>query len=491
MPKLLIIDDEPGILYSLRASLENDRTAVVTAPTARQGLAAAARDKPDAVLLDVRLPDMSGLDAFDQLKKLDARLPVVIMTAHGSTDTAIEATKRGAFEYLLKPVDLHQVEEIVRKAFELRRIQATPTVYGEPEEVDLAAPGTDPIIGRSPGMHEVYKAIGRFAGQDVSVLILGESGTGKELVARALYQHSTRADGPFLAINCAAIPESLLESELFGHEKGAFTGADRKRIGKFEQADGGTLFLDEIGDMSPATQAKVLRVLQDQQFERVGGNETIKTDVRVVAATNQNLDALAAAGKFRQDLLYRLNSFTILLPPLRERGGDILLLVNHFLGSANRSLGKNVRAVDPAALAALEAHPWPGNVRELQNAVRYGVVHAVGDVLTVDCLPASVRGQTPARAETSLDVLSLVADLLRVGSTDIYRQVTQAVDRAILTAVLDHSRGNQSQASELLGISRTTLRAKLQALGLGVEKQLRPSDAGGGSGIILPEPPRS
>jgi two-component system nitrogen regulation response regulator GlnG len=482
MPKLLIIDDEAGILYSLRASLENELTTVVTAPTARQGLLAAARDKPDAVLLDVRLPDMSGLDAFDRLKEMDPRLPVVIMTAHGSTDTAIEATKRGAFEYLLKPVDLHQVEEVVRKAFELRRIQATPTVFGESTDTDASVAGSDPIIGRSPGMHEVYKTIGRFAGQDVTVLILGESGTGKELVARAIYQHSTRADKPFLAINCAAIPESLLESELFGHEKGAFTGADRKRIGKFEQADGGTLFLDEIGDMSPATQAKVLRVLQDQQFERVGGNETIKTNVRVVAATNQNLDSLAAAGKFRQDLLYRLNSFTIQLPPLRERDGDIALLINQFLGSANRSLGKNVRAVDPAALAALEAHPWPGNVRELQNAIRYAVVHAVGDVLTLDCLPASVRGQPSTRSETSLDVLALVADLLRVGSTDIYRQVTQAVDRAILTAVIDHSRGNQSQASELLGISRTTLRAKLQALGLGVEKQLRPSD--GGSGTI-------
>jgi two-component system nitrogen regulation response regulator GlnG len=492
MPKLLIVDDEPGILYSLRASLEGDDTTVITAPTAKLALAAAARDKPDAVLLDVRLPDMSGLDAFDRLKELDPRLPVVIMTAHGSTDTAIEATKRGAFEYLLKPVDLHQVEEVVRKAFELRRIQVTPTPLlgesGEPAETELAAPGTDPIIGRSPGMHEIYKAIGRCANQDVTVLLLGESGTGKELVARAIYQHSHRAEKPFLAINCAAIPESLLESELFGHEKGAFTGAERRRIGKFEQADGGTLFLDEIGDMSPATQAKVLRVLQDQQFERVGGNETIKTDVRVVAATNQNLEALAAAGKFRQDLLYRLNSFTIQLPPLRDRAGDIPLLVQHFLASANRSLGKNVRAVDPAAMAALEAHPWPGNVRELQNAVRYAVVHAVADVLTVDCLPASVRGQTPARSEGSLDVVALVSDLLRVGSTDIYRQVTQAVDRAILAAVLDHSRGNQSQASELLGISRTTLRAKLQALGLGVEKQLRPSE--GGSGTIPAETPR-
>ena len=288
MPKLLIVDDEPGILYSLRASLETDETTVLTAPTAKLGLAAVAREKPDAVLLDLRLPDMSGLDAFDRVREKDPRLPVIIMTAHGNTDTAIEATKRGAFEYLLKPVDLHQVEELVRKAFDLRRMQATPAVIGESPDVDTSTDNSDPIIGRCPAMHDAYKAIGRVASQDVTVLILGESGTGKELVARAIYQHSDRAGKPFLAINCAAIPEALLESELFGHEKGAFTGADRKRIGKFEQADGGTLFLDEIGDMSPATQAKVLRVLQDQQFERVGGNETIKTNVRVLAATNQN-----------------------------------------------------------------------------------------------------------------------------------------------------------------------------------------------------------
>lgn len=488
MPKLLIVDDEPGILYSLRASLETDQTAVLTAPTAKLGLAAVAREKPDAVLLDLRLPDMSGLDAFDRVKEKDPRLPVIIMTAHGNTDTAIEATKRGAFEYLLKPVDLHQVEELVRKAFELRRMQATPAIIGEPSEAATSTSNADPIIGRCPAMHEAYKTIGRCASQDVTVLILGESGTGKELVARAIYQHSDRAGKPFLAINCAAIPEALLESELFGHEKGAFTGADRKRIGKFEQADGGTLFLDEIGDMSPATQAKVLRVLQDQQFERVGGNETIRTNVRVLAATNQNLSSLAAAGRFRQDLLYRLNSFTIELPPLREREGDVPLLVNYFLAMANKSLGKNVRGIDSAALAMLETHSWPGNVRELQNTVRYAVVHAIGDVLTIDCLPASVRGQAVAKSDGGLDVMALLADLLRVGNTDIYRQVTQAVDRALLTAVLDHARGNQSQASELLGISRTTLRAKLQALGLGVEKQLRPAD--GGSGSIPIEPAR-
>ncbi|VTR95289.1 response regulator with -like aaa-type and dna-binding domains : Response regulator with CheY-like receiver, AAA-type ATPase, and DNA-binding domains OS=Singulisphaera acidiphila (strain ATCC BAA-1392 / DSM 18658 / VKM B-2454 / MOB10) GN=Sinac_0782 PE=4 SV=1: Response_reg: Sigma54_activat: HTH_8 [Gemmata massiliana] len=474
MPKLLIIDDEPGILYSLKAALESDDTVVVTAPTAKLGLAAATREKPDAVILDVRLPDMSGLDAFVHIRESDPHLPVVIITAHGNTDTAIEAMKRGAFEYLLKPVDLHQLDEVIGKAFELRRIQSTPTLIGGEAPQDT---NTDQIVGRCPAMLEVYKLIGRIAPQDVTVLILGESGTGKELVARALYQHSARADGPFVAINCAAIPDALLESELFGHERGSFTGADRKRIGKFEQAHGGTIFMDEIGDMSPATQAKVLRLLQDQRFERVGGNETIETNVRVVAATNQNLAALVAAGKFREDLFYRLNSFTIPLPPLRERTGDVGLLVNYFITATNRKLGKHVRGVDPEALAALEAHHWPGNVRELENTVRFAVVQAVGEVITLDALPASIRGG-PCRPSSTLDLQALIADFLRVGTPDIYRQVTQSVDRVLLTAVLDHVHGNQKQASDLLGISRTTLRAKLQSLNLGVEKQLRSSDPG-------------
>ncbi|MCE9560758.1 MAG: sigma-54 dependent transcriptional regulator [Planctomycetes bacterium] len=473
MPKLLIVDDEPGILYSLSAALERDNTTVVTAQTARLGLAAVAKEKPDAVILDVRLPDMSGLDAFNSIRTMDPHLPVIIVTAHGDTDTAIEAMKRGAFEYLLKPIDLHQLDELVSKAFELRRMQATPTVFGESAGTEIS--DTDQIVGRCAAMQEVYKAIGKVASQDVTVLILGESGTGKELVARAVYQHSKRANKPFLAINCAAIPDALLESELFGHEKGAFTGADRQRVGKFEQAHGGTIFLDEIGDMSAPTQAKVLRLLQDQHFERVGGSATIKTDARIVAATNQNLIAMAASGKFRQDLLYRLNSFTIQIPPLRDRTGDIGPLVSYFLGTINRKLGKNVRGIDAVALAALENHRWPGNVRELQNAIRYSVVHTVGDVLTVDCLPAAMRGAPPARPTSALDVLALVAELLGSGSTDIHRQVTQVVERAVLSAVLEHAHGNQSQASELLGISRTTLRAKLQALGLSLERHIRPT----------------
>jgi nitrogen regulation protein NR(I) len=482
MAKLLIIDDEANVLYSLRMGLEADDLTISTARTARSGVAAVATDHPDAVILDVRLPDMSGLDAFDQIREIDPRLPVVIITAHGSTETAIQAMKRGAFEYLLKPVDLHQLRDVIARAVEVRRVQATPAVFGE-----AADPAADQIVGHSPVMQEVYKAVGRVAPQDVTVLLLGESGTGKELVARAIYQHSRRAEKPFLAINCAAIPDTLLESELFGHEKGAFTGADRQRVGKFEQANGGTIFLDEVGDMAPAAQAKLLRVLQEQRFDRVGGNEAVATDVRVIAATNQNLETLVAAGKFRQDLLYRLNGFIIHLPPLRDRKDDIPLLAEYFVSVGNRRLEKNVRGIDPTALTALQAYPWPGNVRELQNVIRYGVVQAVGDVLTVDCLPASVRDGAPPKpaarpAAGGPDVTALVEEFLRAGETDIYRRVTQAVDRAVLSAVLQHVKGNQVQASELLGISRTTLRAKLQTLGLSLEKQLRPT-ADGGDGV--------
>ncbi len=467
MPKLLIIDDEANVLYSLQAGLETDELSVVTAKTGKRGLALVPKEDPDVVIVDVRLPDMSGLEVFDKIKELAPRVPVVIITAFAATETAIEAMKRGAFEYLLKPVDLHHLREVIRRALELRRMQSVPAVFDQPNE-PAGEPGADPIVGRSDAMQGVYKSVGRVAGQDVTVLIQGESGTGKELVARAIYQHSKRADKPFLAINCAAIPDALLESELFGHEKGAFTGADRQRIGKFEQAHGGTIFLDEIGDMSAATQAKVLRVLQDQQFERIGGSERIAVDVRVIAATNRDLEAEVAAGRFRQDLFYRLNGMTITLPPLRDRREDIPLLVDHFVRLANKKLDRHVVTIAPEALRVLEAHDWPGNVRELQNVVRYAVIQAVGDVLTVECLPTSVRGAPapqPGRSpDDGVDVRRLVRDLLAFGSPEIYRRVIAEVDRVVLAEVLRHVSGNQVHASELLGISRTTLRAKL-ALG--------------------------
>ena len=471
MPALLVIDDEPNVLYSIRKSFHSESLTVLTAATGRQGLELIGRQRPDAVILDVRLGDMSGLEAFDQIRAIDPRLPVIFITAFTTTETAIEATKRGAFEYLLKPLDLHQLHEVVRRALDLSRLRHVPAVIDDPSQPSPEAgePGgvpADRIVGRSAAMQEVYKAIGRVAPRDVTVLVSGESGTGKELVARAIFHHSPRVAGPFLAINCAAIPETLLESELFGHERGAFTGAERRRIGKFEQANHGTLLLDEIGDMTAATQAKLLRVLQEQRFERLGGNETIRADVRVIAATNKDLAAEVAAGRFRHDLYYRLNVFQILVPPLRERREDVPLLVEYFLGQFGRSLGRGIRSVTPEVIRFLEAFDWPGNVRQLQSVLKYAVIQATGDVITPDCLPEDLRPNAPVRptGPAGLDVAALTRSLLSAGEPNIYQRICLEVDRTVLPIVLAHVNDNQVQASELLGISRTTLRAKLRTL---------------------------
>lgn len=484
MPSLLVVDDEPNLLYSLHKILQGEDRIVHTVRTAGEGISYVEENRPDVVILDVRLPDMSGLEAFDRIRAIDPRLPVIVITAFAATETAIEAMKRGAFEYLLKPLDLHQIREVVDKALELSRLRQAPSVpdaISDSGQFDLQNRKIeDRIIGRSAVMQDVYKAVGRVATQDVPVLVVGESGTGKELVARAVYHHSRRSDAPFLAINCAAIPESLLEAELFGFEKGAFTGADRRRIGKFEQCNNGTLFLDEIGDMTPATQAKVLRLLQDQRFERLGGNETIQADVRIIAATNQNLEALVRAGRFRADLLYRLNVFTIHLPPLRERREDLPELIDYYLRRSNDSLDKQVRRLAPETMDLIMRYDWPGNVRELQSVIKFALVQAVGDVLTPDCLPESVRGVgegTEAESSTDDELRNLVARMLHTGETDIYRKAAIYFDRVVLEAVFRHVKGNQVQASELLGISRTTLRAKLRALGLAVEKQIASESA--------------
>ncbi len=466
MPKLLIVDDEPNVLYSFEKGLSKGSPSlrIETAETGADALRAVRASKPDAVVLDVRLPDMSGLEVFDRIRSIDARLPVIVVTAHSTTDTAIDAMKQGAFDYLLKPIDIHQLRGLVAKAIELSRLQHVPAVFDQNDE----EPAADRIVGKSAAMQEVYKSIGRVAMEDVTVLILGESGTGKELVARAIYHHSRRNRKPLLAINCAALPETLLESELFGHERGAFTGADRQRIGKFEQAHGGTLFLDEVGDMSPATQAKVLRVLQDGRFERVGGSETIACDVRVIAATNQRLDRKIAAGEFREDLLYRLNGFAIRVPPLRDRPGDLPLLVEHFLKQSNRESSQPVGAVSPDAMRLLEAYHWPGNVRELQSVVKYAVVHAVGEVITPDCLPENCQQPAaPVAEEAELpEFARFVRRLLNANHGGMYRRLQETVDRIALGEVLRHTRGNQVQASQILGMSRTTLRAKLSSLGM-------------------------
>ncbi len=462
MPTLLVVDDEPNVLYSIEKSFHSHSLTVLTAPTAAQGLDLVKRQKPDAVILDVRLADMSGLEAFDRIREIDPRLPVIIITAFAATETAIEAMKRGAFEYLLKPLDFHQLQEVVQRALELSRFRHVPPVMDDGPADDTA----DRIVGRSPAMQEIYKAIGRVASRDVTVLITGESGTGKELVARALFHHSGRVAAPFLVINCAAIPETLLESELFGHERGAFTGADRRRIGKFEQADRGTLFLDEIGDMNAATQAKLLRVLQEQRFERLGANETIQTDVQLIAATNKDLTAEVAAGRFRADLYYRLNDFQIHIPPLRERREDIPLLIDYYLNQFGRTLGRTIRTILPEVRSCLEAFDWPGNVRQLQSVLKYAVIHAAGEVITPDCLPENLRPNATAAASapsvpaSGHDVGFLTTSLLHAGESDLYRRICTEVDRVVLAIVLRHVHGNQVQASELLGISRTTLRSQ-------------------------------
>jgi nitrogen regulation protein NR(I) len=476
MPRLLIIDDEPNVLFSLEAALEADDLQIVTARTAKQGIEAVRANPFDLVITDVRLPDLSGLEAFAQIHQLDPKLPVIVITAFGSTETAIEAMKRGAFEYLLKPVDLHRLRDVVKKAIELRRFATVPARLMSDVPEDASA---DRIIGDSLVMQEVYKAIGRVAGTDSTVLIVGESGTGKELIARAIYQHSSRSDRPFLAMNCAAIPEALLESELFGYERGAFTGAERQHIGKFEQANGGTLFLDEIGDMSLSTQAKVLRLLQEQQFERLAGHETISTDVRLIAATNQDLELLVQQGRFRQDLMYRMNGFLIRLPSLRERKGDVPLLADYFLKTINHRLGKDVRVFSLEAMRRLEIHRWPGNVRELQSAVRYALLQTVGDVITPDSLPNSLRdsqSQVLTPTKRQFEVSKFTEDLLQNGSSEIYRKVIQGVDRVLLECVLEFVRGNQVHASEILGISRTTLRSKMEQLGIGMARTPRLPD---------------
>ncbi len=404
----------------------------------------------------MRLPDQSGLAVYQAIREVDARIPVIFVTVARSADTAIDAMQQGAFDYLFKPVDLSQLQKVVGAALEVIRRMREPAVLTKTLP-DIDVEGA--IIGICPAMREVYKAIGRVAGQNVPVLITGESGTGKELVALAIYQHGPRARESFLSLNCAAIPETLLESELFGYEKGAFTGAERRRIGKFEQCNGGTLFLDEIGDMPLALQAKVLRLLQDQVFERLGGNETVRTDVRLIAATHRDLKTWSAEGKFRPDLFYRLGVFTIHLPALRERGGDLPLLVQHFVRRFSLELGRDIHEIAPETMDRLCDYPWPGNIRELQSILKQALLQTVGPVLLPSFLPselfrdaASDSGEVTVRPRQGTTL------------TDMERE---AIQQCLL-----QTGGNRQRTAELLGISTRTLLRKIREYGL--EDPLRP-----------------
>src|SRR6056297_1226739 len=349
MQTLLVIDDEPSICKAFERAFTSDTISVLTAKTGSEGEQLFLDAKPDVVVIDLSLPDTSGLELFKRLRELDSRVPFIFITGHGTVQSAIEATKLGAYDYLFKPLELDEIRTLLDKAFNLSRMVRVQPVLAE--EDDTVA---DAIVGRCHAMKEVYKAIGRVASQNLTVLLQGESGTGKEVVAQAIYHHSDRSNGPFQAINCAAIPDALLESEIFGHEKGAFTDAHRQRIGKLEQADQGTLFLDEVGDMSPMTQAKLLRVLQDQTFERVGGNTPITVDARIIAATNHDLKRLVAEGLFRSDLYFRLSVVTIQLPPLRDREDDLRVLSEYFLRKYSSEFGKDIRTLAPETLEMLQ-----------------------------------------------------------------------------------------------------------------------------------------
>jgi two-component system nitrogen regulation response regulator GlnG len=472
MSKLLLIDDEEDVQYSFRRIFDSPEVELTTAASGEEGLKIIPKLKPDLVIMDFRMGGINGLETLRRIRDMDSKLLVILMTAYGTSQTAIEAMKLGAYDYLLKPFDVPKLKEIINGALKTARDMRQVVSYQpllETEDYELG------IVGRSEPMQKVFKLIGQLAGSDATALITGESGTGKELVARAIYHHSERNGKPFLAVNCAAIPEQLLESELFGHERGAFTGATIQRIGRFEQCHQGTIFLDEIGDMTPATQTKILRVLQSGTFERVGGNEPLRVDVRVIAATNKPLEQAVAARQFREDLFYRLNVVRIPLAPLRERIEDIRLLVNYFLKKLAQATGRPPKSIASSAIRALEKYHWPGNVRELENVIRRAGVVAKGDVILPGDLPpeivdpgststsAAQLAATPAAGgESAGTEMSSVAKMLfRWARQNPKLKILPAVERELIIFALQETKGNQVHAAKLLGITRATLRKRL------------------------------
>jgi two-component system nitrogen regulation response regulator GlnG len=466
------------VQYSFRRIFDSPEVELATASSGEEGLKLIPKFKPDLVLMDIRMGGISGLETLRRIRQLDSRLLVILMTAYGTTQMAIEAMKLGAYDYLLKPFDVLRLKDIVANALKAARDMKQVVSYQpllESEDYELG------FVGGAESMQQVFKIIGQLAASDATALITGESGTGKELAARAIYHHSNRSQQPFLAVNCAAIPEQLLESELFGHERGAFTGATMQRIGKFEQCNKGTIFLDEIGDMTPATQTKILRVLQSGTFERVGGNAAIQADVRTIAATNKPLEQAVAARQFREDLFYRLNVVRIHIPPLRERRDDIPLLVNYFLKKVGHEQKSPPKSVATNVLRALEKYHWPGNVRELENAIRRAHVMAKGDAILLSDLPPEITGQTPtsfntaapaAGDSTTADAAALARQLFQWARRDPKLRVIPAIERELVIQALKETNNNQVHAAKLLGITRATLRKRIEKFGIHREMKI-------------------
>lgn len=470
--KILIVDDDRGIRYSLKRLFEEKGMEVITAKNAQEALDLLDQGVcANLAIVDIVMPGITGLELLEAIRQRHPKLLVIIATAHGTTERAIRAIKLGAYDYILKPFDIPKMWETIQKALQVARSIQEPVSY--PPFHDDAFKG-ESIVGDAPKMQEVYKLIGQVAGKDVNVLLMGESGTGKELVARAIYHHSMRNSYPFISINCAAIPENLLESELFGHERGSFTGAEYKRIGRFEQGHRGTIFLDEIGDMPTHIQAKILRVLQEGEIQRIGGSENIKVDVRLIAATNRDIEQGVKEGWFRDDLYYRLNVIVIHLPPLREKKEDIPLLINYFLSRFTKELQKEIAGIRQETLEPLMIYPWPGNVRELENTIKRAIVMCKGNELLPEHLPVHVRCNKDSKViiqkevaknlETLLD--QLFGNMVDISECNADADIMSLIEKGMIERAIHFTGGNKVQAAALLGINRNTLRNKMERFGI-------------------------
>jgi len=463
-PKILLIEDDASIVGGLKKELQTEGYEVAVADRGDKGLAQAKEQPFDVVITDLKMPGLTGLELVEQLHAAKPKLPIILMTAFGTTETAIEATKLGAYEYLLKPFDMAELLDLVAKSVACNRLMS------EPVEMGQARSNQSAIIGNSRAMQAVYKEIGRVAATGVTVLIRGGTGTGKELVARAIYQHSSRAAQPFIAVNCAAIPETLLESELFGHERGAFTGAHARRVGRFEQANHGTLFLDEIGDLTLSTQVKLLRVLQEKYIQRVGGNEKIPVDVRILAATHRDLETALKENQFREDLFYRLSGVAIVLPPLSQRPEDIPDLVKYFMQRLGGEVGVDAPSIQPEAIAFLQNQAWPGNVRELENVVRQTLLLARNYPISLEhAQEACARTRKPLLVsdQTVAGYFSeLLAKAQRGEADGVHATMIEEMERELFGRAIQLAEGNQAKAARWLGVTRTTMREKLIHFGL-------------------------
>ena len=463
-PKILLIEDDTSAAAALRRVLADEGYNIECEGRGDTGLARAQKDVFDLIITDLKLPGLNGLDLVQRLHVAKPRLPIILMTAHGTTETAIEATKLGAFDYLLKPFEMEELLDLVDRGVRSSRLMTESVEMGE------VATAGNALIGNSRLMQNIYKEIGRVAAKPVPVLIRGETGTGKELIARAIYQHSDRNAAPFVAVNCAAIPETLLESELFGHERGAFTGAENRRIGRFEQASGGTLFLDEIGDMSLNTQAKLLRVLQEKYVQRLGGKEPIAIDARVIAATHRDLEQALREKQFREDLYYRLSVVVITVPALNQRAEDVPALVKYFLRRYGLEMGVEHPSIQAEAIEFLQQRPWPGNVRELENVTRQALLLAGKYTISLDHVRQALSRMGGAASASHQSIAAGIGEYLarakRGEMEGVHGRVIEEVERELFGQAIQLAQGNQAKAARWLGVSRLTMREKLNHFGL-------------------------